>query len=98
MMTSDSSLVFDPTSPSHNVMRQAAAPLGSLKGKVVGFIDNSKPNFEHLAVDLNALLVGRYGAARVVTHRKRSASMSAGAVVLDELAKECDLVITGSGD
>ena len=97
-MSSDRSLVFDPTSPSHSVVRQAAAPLGSLAGKVVGFIDNSKPNFEHLAADLEALLVGRYGAASVMTHRKRSASMSAGAAVLDQLAKECDLVITGSGD
>jgi len=97
-MSAESSLVFDPTSPSHNEVRPAAAPLGSLQGKVVGFIDNSKPNFEHLAADLKALLVGRYGAAGVVTHRKRSASMSAGAAVLDDLAKTCDLVITGSGD
>jgi hypothetical protein len=97
-MTTESSLVFDPTSPSYNVARQAAPPLGSLKGKVVGIIDNSKPNFEHLAADLETLLTGRYGAARVVTHRKRSASISAGAPVLDQLAKECDLVITGSGD
>jgi len=97
-MTSEGSVVFDPTSPSHNIVRQAAAPLGSLNGKVVGFIDNSKPNFEHLAADLRELLVSRYGVARIVMHRKRSASMGAGAVVLDELAKECDLVITGSGD
>ena len=97
-MSSESSLVFDPTSPSHSVVRQAAAPLGSLQGKVVGIIDNSKPNFEHLAAELKALLVDRYGAARVVTRRKRSASISAGAAVLDDLAKECDLVITGSGD
>ena len=97
-MTPESSLVFDPTSPSYNVVQQAATALGSLQGKVVGFIDNSKPNFNHLAADLKDLLVSRYGAARVVTHRKRSASMGAGAAVLDELAKECDLVITGSGD
>lgn len=97
-MSAESSLVFDPTSPSYSVAREAAAPLGDLRGKVVGFIDNSKPNFEHLAADLNALLLSRYGAARVVMRRKRSASMSAGATVLDELARECDLVITGSGD
>jgi len=97
-MSSDSSLVYDPTSPSHTQPRQAPAPLGDLQGKVVGFIDNSKPNFEHLAADLKDLLVSRYGVARVVMQRKRSASMSAGAPVLDELAKECDLVITGSGD
>ena len=36
---------------------------------------------------------GRFGA-----RRKRSASMGMTTAVLDELAKECDLVITGSGD
>ena len=97
-MSSESSLVFDPTSPSHSRAQQAPAPLGSLQGKVVGFIDNSKPNFEHLAADLRELLISRYGVARVVMQRKRSASMSAGAPILDELAKACDLVITGSGD
>ena len=97
-MSPESLLVFDPTSPSHNQARHVAAALDGLKGKVIGFIDNSKPNFVHLVEDLSGLLVSRYGAARVVTRRKRSASMGMAAAVLDELAKECDLVITGSGD
>ena len=97
-MNLESTLVFDPTSPSHGRTRQAPAPLGSLKDKVIGFVDNSKPNFEHLVADLNEMLASRYGVARVIVHRKRSASMGAGALVLDQLAKDCDLVITGSGD
>lgn len=97
-MQPDSTLVYDPTSPSYSPPRAAPAALDTLAGKVVGFIDNSKPNFEHLAADLGALLKARFGVANVVLHRKRSASMSAGAAALDQLATECDIVITGSGD
>ncbi len=97
-MSSESWLVYDPTSPSNTTPRKAPPPLDGLQGKVVGIIDNSKPNFEHLAADLGELLTSRYGVSRVVTQRKRSASMGAAAAVLDELVRECDLVITGSGD
>lgn len=97
-MSSESWLVFDPTAPTGAATCNAPAPLERLQGKVVGIIDNSKPNFEHLAADLGELLTSRYGVARVVTQRKRSASMGASTAVLDQLARECDLVITGSGD
>ena len=49
--------------------------LTALAGKVVGFIDNSKPNFAELADDLAALLTAQHGVARVVRHRKRAASI-----------------------
>jgi len=78
--------------------RVAWRPLDTLKGKVVGFIDNSKPNFHVLADDLSELLVTRYGASSVVRHRKRSASIPAPDAVLSDIAEKCDLVITGSGD
>ncbi len=65
---------------------------------MVGFIDNSKPNFQLLADDLSELLMTRYGAASVVRHRKRSASIPAPDTVLADIAEKCDLVITGSGD
>ena len=97
-MESESPLVFDPTALSCAQGQAVASPLASLEGKVIGIIDNSKPNFEHLAADLKELLAQRFGVARVVTRRKRSASMGAATAVLDELARDCDLVITGSGD
>lgn len=91
--------LFDPTAP-----REKSAGSGSpqarpgLKGAVVGFIDNAKPNFNHLVDDLGELLVARYGVARVVKRRKRSASVPAPEEMLREIANECDVVITGSGD
>lgn len=93
--------LFDPTAPPREAQSApgtSKAALGDLAGKVVGFIDNAKPNFGLLADDLGDLLMKKYGVARVVKRRKPSASVPAKPAVLDELAGECDVVIAGSGD
>ena len=66
--------------------------------KVVGFIDNSKPNFSHLVDDLAELLTSTYGVVRVLRHQKRAASVPAAAHIIDDYTLQCDLVIAGSGD
>ena len=91
--------IFDPCAPAGIVAgRHGFRPLDTLKGKVVGFIDNSKPNFQYLADDLAALLVERHGVAAVVRHRKLSASIPAPTEFIADVQRQCDLVITGSGD
>lgn len=91
--------LFDPTAPRREAPATPAARKGlTLQGAVVGFIDNAKPNFNFLVDDLAELLTAKYGVARVIKRRKRSASVPAPAEVMDELTRECDLVITGSGD
>ncbi len=90
--------VYDPTAPSPEATQDLRRALGDLKGKTIGFIDNTKPNFNLLARDLGDLLQSRYGVKTVIQKRKRSVATSAPDEVLDELARECDLVITGSGD
>jgi len=90
--------VYDPTAPTAAEAQNLRRPLGELSGKVVGFIDNAKPNFHYLVDDLAALLTERYGVKTVVKRAKRGASMPAAAQVIEELAQDCDLVITGSGD
>ena len=91
-------VLVDPSAPAWPQATAASRRLESLQGKVVGFIDNAKPNFDHLAVEIGMLLTERHGVARVVTHRKRSASLPVAAEALESLSAECDLVITGSGD
>jgi hypothetical protein len=93
-------ILFDPTAPARPTSeeKRGASPLSSLAGKVVGFIDNAKPNFGLLAEDIGALLESKLGVARVVKHRKPSASVPARPEVIEALASECDVVITGSGD
>ena len=90
--------ILEPTAPASVQRHARVTGLQSLQGKVVGFIDNSKPNFNHLTDDIGDLLVTRHGVAAVVKHRKRAASMPASVEVMQDVKEKCDVVITGSGD
>jgi hypothetical protein len=90
--------LYDPTGVPPPAAPSVEQTRTLLAGKVVGFIDNSKPNFSFLADDLAELLQSRFGVARVLRHQKRAASVPAGKELLDRFARECDLVIAGSGD
>jgi hypothetical protein len=91
-------VILDPAAPSGTGVQRPWKALDTLQGKVVAFIDNSKPNFIHLAADLGELLVKHHGVARVIHHRKRAASVPALESVYADIEANVDLVITGSGD
>ncbi len=91
-------LLYDPTATRRAGPGAAGPKLATLSGKVVGFVDNAKPNFDHLVDDLAELLVAHYGVKQVIKRRKRSASVPAPEEIVRELADQCDVVIAGSGD
>jgi hypothetical protein len=91
-------LLYDPRPVPAEVAGEASRALAGLAGMVVGFIDNAKPNFNHLVDDLAELLVTRHGVKAVIKRRKPIATVPATDAVLEELSRECDLVIAGSGD
>lgn len=93
----DSVVLIDPVAGPQGSAHEGVFGLEDLAGKVVGFIDNAKPNFDHLVDDLAELLQRRHGVARVVKHRKPG-QVPVGAAALDPMTLECDLVVTGSGD
>ena len=90
-------IVLDPIGPPANAPALAQTALDGLAGKTIGFIDNAKLNFNHLADDLGELLISKYGVARVVKHRK-SGQVPVDEAVLKDYVENCDAVITGSGD
>jgi hypothetical protein len=90
--------ILDPKAPRAGAGEASLNILESLTGKVVGFIDNTKPNFNHLVDDLADVLLRNYGVRAVLKRGKRVQSIPAPKEVIDELAHECDLIITGSGD
>jgi hypothetical protein len=89
--------VYNPTAP-ENDPQQARRGLESLAGKVVGFIDNAKPNFHYLVDDLAHLLTEKYGISAIVKRRKISAGIPAPDAMMKEIVEQCDAVIAGSGD
>ncbi len=94
----ETQLVYDPTAPCGIERQTLRRTLDHLTGTTVGFIDNAKPNFNHLVDDLAELLTSRYGVARVLKRGKRGPGAPAPDEIVRELAGECDVVIAGSGD
>ncbi len=91
-------MLFDPTASGAPESVSMSRPLSSLAGLVVGFIENTKPNFNVLADELGQLLINHCGVAKIVKYQKPNASVGAGKTAIDRLALQCDLVICGSGD
>jgi len=80
------------------VSQTASLPLpGTLAGKRLGFLDNTKANFELLLRRMEALLRAETGLGDVVYERKSNSSTPAPPEVLRRL-REVDLVVTGSAD
>lgn len=67
-------------------------------GRTIGFLDNTKSNFDRLVTEIGALLRDAHGIARVIHRKKANASTPAPPELLAELAKECDVVFAGSAD
>lgn len=88
-------------SPVGEVRRQvltAPALPSDLTGKTIGFLDNTKTNFDRLVTDMGGLLRERFGVKAIVHRKKANAATPAAPEILEELAKACDLVFAGSGD
>jgi hypothetical protein len=89
--------VLSPVAES-KVSQSAPLPLpGALAGKRLGFLDNTKANFELLLHHMEALLRERWPVADVVYARKANSSTPAPPDVLARL-QAADLVVTGSAD
>ena len=67
-------------------------------GRTVGFLDNTKSNFDRLSAGVGELLRERYGVKAIVHRRKANAATAAAPEVIAELSKTCDVVFAGSAD
>ena len=67
-------------------------------GRTIGFLDNTKSNFDRLSAGVGELLRERYGVKAIVHRRKANASTAAAPEVIAELSKTCDVVFAGSAD
>jgi len=89
--------ILKPTGRPKLIEAKPLPGIADLKSKVVGFLDNSKPNFDLFLDRLETLLLSNCQVEKIIRRRKANPSVSGGPF-LDELAESCDLVIAGVGD
>ncbi|HYB41319.1 MAG TPA: hypothetical protein VEL75_06080 [Candidatus Methylomirabilis sp.] len=90
--------VLSPVGALHSATTAIPAMPGELRGLTVGFLDNTKHNFDRLVDGLGEQLRTRFGAKRVVHVKKANAASAAAPEIVQQLAKECDLAFAGSAD
>jgi hypothetical protein len=89
--------VLSPVAES-KVSQETPLPLpAGLDGKTIGFLDNTKTNFDALIRTMEGLLRERYALTGAVYQRKLNAATPAPPEALAALAG-VDLVVTGSAD
>jgi hypothetical protein len=91
-------LVYDPAGVAE-VVRTEPNPLPKdLHGITIGILENSKPNAEAVMRGVAAELDRRFGEVTTVVRHKPNPAVPAAASDYEWLARECDVVLTGSGD
>lgn len=70
----------------------------SLRGRVVGLIDNSKSGSRPFLDRIEELLRGECGVARVVRLEKRAAALPISDEQLETAVAECEVVVNGIAD
>lgn len=90
-------IVLDPTNDPIEVQSKLAPRLESVKGAVLGVVDNGKKNSETLLQAVVEAIQGKHDIAQVVWIHKTNPSLPMPASMLEQL-KSCNAVIAGIGD
>ena len=90
--------ILDPTTPASPRPIEYSPRPGSLAGKRVALVENTKFNSDKLLTKIGDILVREYGAAGATLFHKRNASVPAHDEIIEEVRKTCDVVVAGVGD
>jgi hypothetical protein len=71
---------------------------GTLKGKRIGLIENTKYNSDKLLIRIGEILKSEYGASETRMFRKHNSSVPAHDEIIQEVRKTCDVIVAGVGD
>jgi hypothetical protein len=97
MVVAETLEVYDPEGSYERVQVDLTRGRSDWSGVKVGVLDNTKQHARELMDQIAAHLDERFGGIQLTHMRKASAAVPADASQLDQL-KECNLVLTGSGD
>lgn len=87
-----------PEAPAPEVSAVQDAPQAKLAQIRLGVLDNSKSNADHLLRFVTEGLKSELPIGSVVATRKGNVSLPAPREIIDQLAAECDFVVSAMGD
>jgi hypothetical protein len=90
--------VLDPTDEASPLEKKLASAVHELQGKVIGFLDISKPKGNIFLKRLEELLTERYHLKEVIHRRKPTYTAPAPASLREEMASRCDVIIEALAD
>jgi len=90
--------ILDPTAEDVPEELGLSQTLPSLKGKVVGLLENRKYHAHAFLGELKEILINDYGAAKVVYATKFTYSAACAEDTLRSLTEDCDAVIHAIAD
>ncbi|KAB1649641.1 UGSC family (seleno)protein [Pseudoclavibacter endophyticus] len=91
--------MLDPTGVADDTSATTLSPRPvSLEGLTVGLLDNTKPNATLLLNALGDLLTTRYGVGATKLYTKDYFGTPVKQELLDEIVRDCDVVVTAVGD
>jgi hypothetical protein len=91
-------ILLNPEGSSQEGHEPLATRPGTLSGKTLGLLSNSKLNADAVLYAIGELLAERYGVKTLVHRTKPSFSLPAPEPTFEDLVKECDAVLAGVGD
>jgi len=91
--------LLDPTGMDERSTDATLAPRpGSLRGLTLGLLDNTKVNATQLLGEIGELLKERYGVGDIKRYTKDYFGTPVKSELLEQIAAECDVVVTAVGD
>ena len=94
--------VINPTAPAVSVSSEVASPVNDLNGKVLGLMDNSKPNFDIFLARIEERLIQRFRFTDIMRGQKSKAGGGAAipfsASRMEEFTAKCDVMVNGMCD
>ncbi|MDQ1495937.1 MAG: hypothetical protein QOG69_2420 [Actinomycetota bacterium] len=90
--------ILDPTGETRPPARHLAARVATLEGKVVGFLDNNKPNVGPLFDTLEQELRREFGVKDVIRRQKPQAPIPVGEEHIRDFLERCQAVVLAMAD
>jgi hypothetical protein len=90
--------LLDPTREAEGSAPTYAERPRSLKGARVGLIENTKFNSDDILKRIGEILIRDHGAASYKLYHKRYSSVPAHDEIIQDLVKNCDVMVAGVGD